>query len=124
REAPHYSGLGKALLAALPEAELSDHLQTRPLPRRTPMTICDPDALRLELARVRQAGWAIDDEESNTGICCVAAPIFDQFGQAVAALSISGLKAEFNSENLPRYIDAVVQAGAAISQRLGSEAAV
>jgi IclR family acetate operon transcriptional repressor len=122
REAPHYSGLGKALLAALSEDELTDHLQRHRLPRRTPTTICDADALRTELARVRSAGWAIDDEESNTGVCCVAAPIFDQFGEAVAAVSISGLKAEFSSENLPRYIAAVVRAGAAVSQRLGSNA--
>src|SRR5215212_2298172 len=84
REDPHYTGLGKVLLAALPEDRLAAHLGRQPLARRTPLSITDPAVLRDELDRVRAAGYAIDDEESNEGVRCIAAPIVDGTGVTVA----------------------------------------
>src|SRR5215217_2808620 len=95
REDPRFTGLGKVLLAALPEDRLVAHLARRPLVAMTPCSITDPVALREELARVRATGYAVDDEESNPGVRCVAAPIVDESGATVAAVSISGSRAEF-----------------------------
>jgi DNA-binding IclR family transcriptional regulator len=120
REDAHYTGLGKVLLAALSEEQLDEHLASRVLARRTEMTITDPGELRAELARVRRQGYAIDDEESNVGLRCVAAPVIDRAGATTAAVSISGSTAEFTDAVLPRYIAAVVRAGGDISLRLGS----
>jgi DNA-binding IclR family transcriptional regulator len=119
REEPHFTGLGKVLMAGLPEERLTAHLGRRVLSGRTPRSITEPGLLRLELDRVRANGYAIDDEESNDGVCCVAAPIVDGSGMTVAAVSISGIKAEFGEDAMPRYVAAVVEAGRAISARIG-----
>jgi DNA-binding IclR family transcriptional regulator len=119
REAPHYTGLGKVLLAALSDEQLAAHLEQHELSRRTPSSITDPEALRAELARIRRQEYALDDEESNLGIRCIAAPVLDRAGQTVAAVSISGLKAELTGEMMERAVAAVVQAGHDISRRLG-----
>jgi DNA-binding IclR family transcriptional regulator len=119
REDAHYAGLGKVLLAGLPDERLTAHLGHRPLARRTPLTITDPAILRIELDRVRATGYAIDDEESNPGVRCVAAPVVDESGATVAAVSISGSAAEFGEDAMPQYIAAVKEAGRAISSRIG-----
>jgi DNA-binding IclR family transcriptional regulator len=119
REDAHYTGLGKVLLAALSEDRLAAHLAARPLVAVTPRSIVDPAALRAELDRVRANGFAIDDEESNAGVRCVAAPIVDESGATVAAVSISGSTAEFGETAMPRYVAAVTAAGREISARIG-----
>jgi IclR family acetate operon transcriptional repressor len=122
REDAHYTGLGKALLAAMTDDELARHLAEHSLIRQTDKTITDPDVLRTELDRVRAQGYALDDEESSVGIRCIAAPVLDQSGQTVAAVSISGSKAEFSDDVMPAYVTAVVRTGREISRRLGSGA--
>ena len=56
----------------------------------TPRTITDPARLAEELARIRARGWAVDDEERTEGMRCIAAPIFNEFREATAGVSISG----------------------------------
>lgn len=124
REGAHYTGLGKVLLAAVTDAELVAHLARHDLVRRTARTITSADALRVELDRIQSQGYALDDEESNLGLRCIAAPITDRTGQTIAAVSISGLRVEFTDEVMPRYLEAVIQAGHDISIRLGSGAQV
>lgn len=94
----HCSGVGKTLLAALPEEDLERIIRRKGLPRFTPHTITDPGALRLELARVRRQGYAIDNEEIEEGLKCVAAPVLDAGGRVVAAISISTPKERFERE--------------------------
>ncbi|WP_409341389.1 IclR family transcriptional regulator [Paenibacillus sp. MBLB4367] len=86
----HATGLGKALLACLSDAEV-DALYGRdePLPQITPFSLTDKRSLLAELERVRQDGYACDLQESVIGFCCVAAPILDSDGQARAAVSFS-----------------------------------
>jgi IclR family acetate operon transcriptional repressor len=69
---PHCTGVGKALLAQLPEDAALEILGRTGLPARTPHTITDPAALMSELARIRQRGYALDDEEQEIGVRCVA----------------------------------------------------
>jgi len=122
REDAHYTGLGKALLAAMTDDEFEHHLASHELVRKTDKSITDPADLRAELARVRSRGYATDDEESSVGIRCIAAPVLDQAGKTVAAVSISGSKAEFTNDVMPDYVAAVVRTGREISRRLGNGA--
>lgn len=120
RDAAHSSGLGKVLLAALSDTEIDDVIATRGLAYRTPATITTPEALRTALDEVRAQGYAIDDEESVTGLSCIAAPFFDDRGRVAGAISISGLSHEYVEPNRSAYITAVCQAAQGISLRLGA----
>jgi IclR family transcriptional regulator, acetate operon repressor len=85
----HVSGIGKALLAWAPAAVLA-RLVGRGLPGFTPRSLTDAAALTADLAATRGRGFAIDDEERTEGMRCVAAPVFNAYGEAVAGLSVSG----------------------------------
>jgi len=115
----HASGVGKALLAHLPEQQLARILQQRGLTRYTERSIDNPAQLREELERVRQLGYALDDEEHAVGLRCVAAAIFDQNGQALAAISLSGPKARITDNRLDELGVAVRQTADEITQALG-----
>jgi IclR family acetate operon transcriptional repressor len=115
----HASGVGKALLAYLPEQQLARILQQRGLARYTERSIDSPAQLRAELARVRQLGYALDDEEHAIGLRCVASAIFDQNGQALAAISLSGPKARVTDDRLGELGIAVRQTADEITQALG-----
>ncbi len=86
----HASGSGKAILAYFSADELDQVIERHGLATATDKTFNTPHALRHHLAQVREAGFALDDEENALGIRCVAAPVFDETGAATAAVSISG----------------------------------
>lgn len=85
----HCSGIGRAILA-YSDAATVDTVIAAGLVRRTPRTITSPTALRRELAAIPERGLAVDREEGNIGVSCIAAPIFGPLGQVVAALSVTG----------------------------------
>jgi len=115
----HASGVGKALLANLPEQQFLGILQQRGLARYTERSIDTPAQLREELERVRQQGFALDDEEHAVGLRCVASAIFDQNGQALAAISLSGPKARITDNRIDELGIAVRQTADEITQALG-----
>jgi DNA-binding IclR family transcriptional regulator len=83
------SALGRAILAySGPEAV--DRVLAAGLPRRTPRTLTNPVAVRRELAAVPDRGWAVEREEGNIGVSCVAAPVFGPLGDIAAAMSVTG----------------------------------
>ncbi|WP_353940910.1 IclR family transcriptional regulator [Streptomyces sp. HUAS MG91] len=92
RELPHCTGLGKALLSAVPEAEAARVVERFGLPRRTPRTITDPATFLAHLKDIDRVGYALDDEEDAEGIICIGAPVRDDHGVCVGAISITGLK--------------------------------
>lgn len=96
----HCSGAGKAILAFLPDGEVTRILQRHGLPRITERTLDTPRKLRADLARVRARGYAVDDEEHAVGLRCVAAPVFDQHGAPAAGISLSGPSARIAPERL------------------------
>lgn len=99
--APAYcTGLGKAVLAFLPARELDDYLQTVTFVAMSPKTITDPQALKIEIASIRQRGYAVDDEELSLGLRCVGAPIFDYLGRPTYALSVSGPSLRMSAEKI------------------------
>jgi DNA-binding IclR family transcriptional regulator len=85
----HCSALGRALLA-YSGPEVVDEILASDLVARTSRTLTSPAAIRRELAAIPDRGWALEREEGNIGVCCVAAPIFGPLGDVVAALSVTG----------------------------------
>jgi len=86
----HVSGIGKALLAWYPDEKLAEILARKGLQRFTSLSLSSEPSLRRDLTRTRERGFAIDDQERTEGMRCVAAPIFNAHGEAVAGLSVSG----------------------------------
>lgn len=95
----HCTGVGKAMLAFAPP-ELVDEVLRAGLTRRAPRTIIAPGLLSAELERIHERGVAYEREESGIGVTCVAAPVLDADGHAVAALSITGWVNRFDPERL------------------------
>jgi IclR family acetate operon transcriptional repressor len=112
------TGLGRALLAHA-EPEAVDAALAGGVELRTPNTLTDPDALRALLARVRDAGVAIDDVENEPGVRCVAAPLLDHAGRAVAAVSVTGPEQRITPAEARRLEPAVRGAAQEISRRMG-----
>ena len=86
----HASGIGKAILAHLPGDRVTAIVRKAGLEAYTPKTLADAPALARDLARIRTQGFSVDDEERHPGMRCIAAPVFNEFGEPVAGVSISG----------------------------------
>jgi len=86
----HSSAVGKALLAFLPDGELHRTLKHMTLPKVTPRTITSRRALETQLASFRRLGYTWEMEEGEMGVACVAAPLYGQQGEVVAAVSATG----------------------------------
>jgi DNA-binding IclR family transcriptional regulator len=115
----HCTALGKVLLADLPEHALDELLGGMELVQRTPNTITQEQALREALSSIRQRGYAVDREELSLGLQCVAAPIRDSSGKAIAALSVSGPVTRRTDDDLPLLGELLIEAVSSISGNLG-----
>jgi len=89
-KAAHLTASGKALLSSLPEARLKEYAAHTVFTPATPNTILTASQLFRAMEDIRNNGYAIDDQESEPGLVCFAAPIIDATGQALAAVSFSG----------------------------------
>jgi len=116
----HASGIGKALLAQMTPAQLDRLLTDAPLQAFTEHTITTPDALLAELERTRARGFAIDDQEKNLGMRCIAAPVVNWTGEAVAGLSISGPVPRVGDDQIATFAAAVMHAARPVSAALGA----
>jgi DNA-binding IclR family transcriptional regulator len=116
------TAVGKVLLAFLDETERADLLTHLTLERRTRKTITDKEQLKAHLEEVYNLGYAVDDEELEEGLICVAVPIFGQAQKIVAALSVSGaahrIKAKLVSAD-SSLITLLQKVAVAISRQLG-----
>ncbi len=115
----HCTSVGKAILANLPSGMVHEIVERKGLPMHTKHTITDKDALFKELVQVKQNGYALDLEENENGISCIAAPIFDHLGKVVAAISISGPTIRMTEERLDQLKEQMLDVGSQISVRLG-----
>jgi DNA-binding IclR family transcriptional regulator len=115
----HCTGVGKAILAFLSDDEMIRFLAKGDLQKYTEHTITDPEELYRELRRVRTCGYAVDNEEIETGLRCVAAPIFNHLNQPVAAISVSAPTVRLPLEQIEAIADDVQYHALQISQRLG-----
>lgn len=115
----HCTSVGKAILAHLPPAVVADILERKGLPVHTDHTITDREQFLQELVEVRRNGFALDLEENEYGITCIAVPIFDHLGKVIAAVSISGPTMRMTKERLQLLNPRVISIGKQISARLG-----
>jgi IclR family acetate operon transcriptional repressor len=117
----HASGIGKMLLAAMSDARRTAILPDR-LPSYTARTISDRAALDAELARIEARGYAIDDQERNEGMRCIAAPVRNLHGDVIAGLSISGPVSRVTEARTGDLAACVMAAADDLSHRLGARA--
>ena len=115
----HSTGVGKSMLAFLHPTEAERMLAKRSLTKLTPRTITSSQAMLKHLKRVREQGCAIDNEETETGARCVAAPIFNSQAVPIAAISISGPVSHIKGEALDRMARALVAATQRVSAQIG-----
>lgn len=100
----HCTGCGKAMLAYLPEEEIQEIIDTYGLCSFTSKTITDPDELSVELKKIRDNGYAMDNGEETAGCKCVALPIRDQDGYPVGSISISGTPTSLKDSLIDDYL--------------------
>jgi DNA-binding IclR family transcriptional regulator len=116
----HSTAIGKASLAYLPEADWRSRLGPGDLPRRTARTTTSVEALALEFARIRECGYAIDDEENEEHIRCVGAAVFDHRGHAVGGVSLSAPAFALTLRHAHELGPALAVAAGEISRNLGA----
>lgn len=116
----HATAVGKAYLAMLDAAARERLLDGLALPAYTANTLTDMAALRAQLAEVRVRGWAMDDEEHEAGIQCFGAPVYGGEGQPVAAISVTTLRFRQKDDPLQAYVQPLLAACRAISERIAA----
>lgn len=118
----HCSAVGKAIFSAASDKALAQILHRRGMPRLTVKTIASPGELRRALREARAQGYALDDEEHAVGMRCIAAPIHDETGDVVAAVSVSGPVVRIGEERVPALGRTVIASARAISADMGAAA--
>jgi IclR family KDG regulon transcriptional repressor len=113
------TAIGKMLLSDFPPEELDRYLGSVSFTPYTARTITAREKLRKELVQIRAKGFSRDREEHEEGITCVAAPIRDYTGRAIAALSVSWPAFRFKKEELDAYQRAIRDAAESVSRLLG-----
>ncbi|MEA4909264.1 MAG: IclR family transcriptional regulator [Chloroflexi bacterium] len=117
RQGAHCTSLGKVLLAHLDYQEREAFLARQTFPKLTENTLTTADALRVELDKIRAAGYGFDLEEAENGICCVAAPVIGLEGEVIAAISISGPASRVRNKGIDTLLcDHVVSTAQMIHQ--------
>lgn len=124
RLALHCTAAGKAYLAALPDAQAAPLIATLDLAARMPNTITDRDALRQELARIRQRGYAVDDEENERGIVCYSVAVAGQGSRPLACVSVSTLQFRQQGAAPSRYIAPLIRLRDAAQARFSAWPAI
>lgn len=110
----HCTAVGKCLLA------FSNVPLPSEMPARTRRTITSIESLQVHLAQIRALGYALDDEENDDGVRCIAAPIYDQSRHAIACIGISGPTVRMIDQRLDTLAEQVVTAAKELSQQLQS----
>lgn len=115
----HCTSVGKALIAHLPPESIEEIIMKKGLPKHTPKTITSSNQLFSELAKVRAAGYALDNSENNPDVRCIAAPIFSVRGKVEAALGLTGTESQMRLQKLEGYVKLIKQAAKSISHQMG-----
>ena len=115
----HSTGVGKLILQEFDSTEIDKFIQKRGLPSLTPNTITTKDVLVEELIKIKQQGYALDNEECELGARCIAAPLRDYTGRIIACISISGPISRVTGEKMIEIQETVIEYSNRISQSLG-----
>jgi DNA-binding IclR family transcriptional regulator len=119
RNPVHCTGVGKAVLAWLAEEEIDEIIHQRGLRRFTPKTLTTPAELKADLKLTRERGYALDDEEHEEGVRCIAAMVRDYTGQPAAAISTSAPSFRLPMEKVPILAPLVCATAQAVSLEWG-----
>lgn len=117
----HASGIGKALLAQMDADRFTRWFVEHPPTRFTEHTLLEQAQLDAALAEIRARGYAIDAEEKNLGMRCIAAPVFDMNREAVAGISVSGPTSRVEPGAIEQLSRAVMDAAHALTEAIGGE---
>ncbi|MCM3714814.1 IclR family transcriptional regulator [Halalkalibacter oceani] len=115
----HSSGVGKALVAFKSDAELEQILENYEYTRQTENTITNKEDFLQEVKLIQEKGYAIDDQENEPGVFCVAIPVRDYTGQVVAAISSSSTATQLTEDELEKNIDILKATAMELSRKLG-----
>ncbi|AZR74478.1 hypothetical protein BBF96_14445 [Anoxybacter fermentans] len=115
----HCTAVGKAIMAYLSEDEFDYIVKEKGLKKYTKNTITDVEELKKELEKIRQQGYAVDNNEHEDGVCCVASPIRNHTGKVIASLSVSGPAFRINEDNIPNIARKVKEYCNQISAKMG-----
>ncbi len=119
KQLPAYcSGVGKMLLSGLTDEALNAYISRINFRQLTYRTITEPEPLRLEIQKVRQQNYAIDDEEAEEGLRCIAVPIYDFNKRMMASISISGPTTRLDLKNMDNYLTELNKAAEQLSQKV------
>jgi IclR family transcriptional regulator, acetate operon repressor len=113
------SGLGKALLSAYSEADVHSVIQREGMPRLTAKSIIRAGDLRKSLHDIRQQGYSIDDEEAQIGLRCVSSVVYNNLGEPLAAISVSGKTSRVPDDRLPILGRVVQQTAQELTSAIG-----
>ncbi len=117
---PHSTALGKAILAFSGDEVVDEIYPDEKLPTYTENTISTKSKLKEELAKIRELGYAVDMQETEYGVNCVAVPVFSYTTKVIAGISISGPVTRFSSERIENeLVPVVVEAGKRLSNAMG-----
>ncbi|MEW6661808.1 MAG: IclR family transcriptional regulator [Bacillota bacterium] len=115
----HCTAVGKVLLSSLPRPDFDALMAGALLVKYTEHTISEPDVLWNHLLGVASCGYAVDNEELEYGLKCVAAPLRDHTGQVVAAISISSSPTRMPESRVPQVVSAIKETALSLSCKLG-----
>jgi IclR family transcriptional regulator, KDG regulon repressor len=119
RRLPAYcTASGKVFLAHMPLEQVKEYL-SKPLIPTTKNTITDPEAILQQLKTIQEQGYSIDEEEMELGVRAIAAPIYNQKGRVMAAVSIPGPISRLEKRRIPEMAVELMQTTSAISRRFG-----
>src|SRR6266700_5485 len=115
----HCTSVGKAILSFLPEERINDIIRRLRFERFTHRTISSAEQLRTEIEKTRRRGYAVDDEELEEGLRCIAVPVLDAQRLPVAAVSVSGPSFRVTAQKLPSIANHLLQCVRGISLDMG-----
>lgn len=117
-EPMHSSSVGKCLLAFVDDSIRNDMLNQYTYTRFTDKTICDERSLNVELNKIKEQGYAIDDNELSVDIKCVAVPIVDNSGRCIYSMGISGANSHMSQEKIQIMIEKMSAVANALKEEL------
>ncbi|KQB96203.1 IclR family transcriptional regulator [Loktanella sp. 1ANDIMAR09] len=117
--AMHSSGIGKALLSRMDDKRQRAVLAAGKLEQFTPHTLTDPEAMIADLHATKARGYAFDGEERNIGMRCIAAPVYNVFGETVAGISVSGPTSRITDDRIAALAEDVMEAAARLTRAIG-----
>jgi IclR family acetate operon transcriptional repressor len=113
------SGVGKAVLATYSDEDVNAVICRQGMPRLTEKSIVRPGELFKELQTIRRQGYAVDDEEARMGLRCVAAVVYSDCSEPLAAISVSGMTSRMTDDRLPTIGRTVREVAAELTVALG-----